>query len=136
MSKIFNDKIKNKANYMFNHFESCVLVYVTMSQGFRLYYHPSTMSRFDYAAVVDRIMERTSFHPYTLAVIFCTIALIKLVGLLTQNIKIRRFGIISMFVLWTTYGVSFLLSQPPNSTALFSSAYALIAFGLALRERD
>lgn len=136
MSKIFKDKFKNKAYYMLSHFESCVLVYVTMSQGIRLFYYPAMMNSFDYAEVVERIMNRTSFHPYALAAIFCTVALTKLVGLLTQNAKIRQVGIVSMFVLWTTYGVSFLLSQPPNSMTLFSSAYALLAFGLALRERD
>ena len=135
MSKIFNDKIKSKAHYMIRHFESFVLIYVTMSQGLRLFYYPAMMNSFDYAEAVERIMDRTSFHPYALAAIFCSVALTKLVGLLTKNIKIRQVGIVAMFVLWTTYGVSFLLSQPPNSMTLFSSGYALIALILALRER-
>lgn len=103
------------------------LSFVSFFYGLRLYLNHVTLAE---AGTYDKLSHIVDLR--IIAVAFMILGTVKLIGIITNNQKCRVVGVISLAVLWTVIGVTFL--PTPNTIAVISLGYAWTSFGISIRE--
>ena len=109
--------------------DSYVLVIGSMLYGFQLYVFPNILENF---AVYQIIREM--FDHKTIGLIFMAISLIKLVGIITNNSRIKFFAVRGLIFLWMLFMVSFLLTPPQNTVWIMAFMALSLGLGIIIRE--
>lgn len=108
---------------------SLILSLVSAVYGLQLFLFPTILE--DYQ--VYRLI-RDIFDSHIVGMIFIVLGGMKFLGVLVNNKKLKKLSLFGLAFLWTLFGVSFLLSPPPNTVWIFSLCMALIAFGIGMQE--
>lgn len=100
---------------------------VSIIYGARLYLNLSTLN---HEVVYDRISSL--FDLRLIALAFVTAGLVKLIGIILNRKRLRVAGVISLAVLWSVMGVTYM--PTPNTIAILAMGCAWSAYGILIRE--
>ena len=95
--------------------------------GLRLYLNHVLLSQ---EGTYDKLYDIVDLR--IIALLFMTLGTVKFIGIVANLKKFRVVGVISLAVLWTVIGFTFL--PTPNTIAVISLGYAWTSFGIILRE--
>lgn len=109
--------------------DSLVLSIVTSLFGIQLFIHPEILRTYEVYKLIDNLFDNRF-----ISVVFVIIGLVKLIGIIFNLKIVRRWALVSLTFFWTLFGVSFLLSEPPNTVWIFALAMAFLSMGIAIRE--
>ncbi|MBC9703292.1 MAG: hypothetical protein H9W83_12455 [Leuconostoc sp.] len=109
--------------------DSLLLSFTTILYAFQIVMFPHILERYQVYQIIDEYFNR-----FEIAGIFLILAILKLIGVFTNNTKIRRFSLVGLASFWMLFSVSFLFSSPPNTMWILSGSLSFLAIGIAYRE--
>ena len=109
--------------------DSLVLSIVTILYGWQLIVHPEILRDYQVYRLIDNL-----FDDRFISVLFVIVGFAKLIGIIGNFKYVKRWSLVSLTFLWTLFGVSFLLSEPPNTVWVFALSMAFLSLGIAIRE--
>lgn len=109
--------------------DSLVLSLTTFFYGYQLFIHPEILKSYDVYKVLDNLFDQRF-----ISIVFIILSVLKLVGIINNNKYVKKWSLVSLTFLWTLFGVSFLLSEPPNTIWIFALSMSLLSMGIAIRE--
>ncbi len=109
--------------------DSLVLSVVTVLYGLQLYIHPEILRSYEVYRLIDNL-----FDDRFISIAFIVVGFAKLIGIIGNFKYVKRWSLVSLTFFWTLFGVSFLLSEPPNTVWIFSLSMAFLSMGIAIRE--
>lgn len=102
----------------------------TIIYGFTLLRYPKILSNYNVYDLIDSMFDDSSI----IAWVFIAFGFIYLVSVLWNFAFIKRASIIMVTFIWAFVGVSFILSEPPNTIGILSFAMAVWGIGNAVEE--
>lgn len=109
--------------------DSLVLSITSILYGLTLYLNEDILVNYTVYSLIEKI-----FDNHAISLIFIILGILKLIGILLNNSKLKRISLIGLSAIWMVFCVSFVLSPPINTVWIFSLSMALLAFGIALKE--
>lgn len=109
--------------------DSLVLSLTTFFYGYQLYTHPEILTSYDVYKLLDNLFDQRF-----ISIVFIVLGILKLVGIIVNHKYIKRWSLVTLTFVWTLFGVSFLLSEPPNTIWIFALSMSLLSMGIAIRE--
>jgi hypothetical protein len=109
--------------------DSLVLSIVSVLYGLQLLLHPTILQEYRVYQLVDDLFDYRA-----ISAAFMILGLLKITGIVINNKKLKHTVLILLTFFWTLFGVSFVLSEPPNTIGILSLAMAFLAMGIAIRE--
>lgn len=116
-------------NLLRKKWDSLLLSFTTILYAFQIVMFPHILERYQVYQIIDEYFNR-----FEIAAIFLILATLKLIGVFTNNTKIRRFSLVGLASFWMLFSVSFLFSSPPNTMWILSGSLSFLAIGVAYRE--
>lgn len=118
-------KIKEHIVY---YYYSHLLALLSVVYGWQLVLHPEILQTY---RVYQRI--RDIFDHRFIGVFFIVLGLLYALGTIARINRLKQFLLPVFSFIWTFFGLSFLLTEPPNTVWAFSLGMALLSFGISLR---
>lgn len=109
--------------------DSFVLSLATVAYGLKLSIHPEILENYKVYQLIDNMFDQRF-----ISLVFVLLGLLKFIGILINNRKLKRVALSYLTGFWVLFAVSSLLSEPPNTIWIFSTSMALLSFGIALKE--
>lgn len=109
--------------------DSLVLAVGSMLYGLQLYAHPNILENF---AVYQIIREM--FNHKFIGLLFMVAGLTKLVGIITDNSRIKFLSVRALIFLWLLFMVSFLITPPQNTVWIMAFMALSLGLGIIIRE--
>ncbi len=109
--------------------DSIVLAIATFFYGLKLYMFPPILQSYRVYQLVDEL-----FDYRIISGIFMVLGIAKLLGVITNRKHLKRWSLVLLTFFWMLFGVSFTLSDPPNTIGILSLAMAFLAMGIAIKE--
>lgn len=107
---------------------SMLLSVGSIMYGIQLTRHPSILKTFSvYQTIVSVLNYRL------VGLIFIAIGVLKLVGLIFNIQKLRRYTLVAFTYIWSFFGISLLFSEPRNTIWVLSGIMATLALIIADR---
>lgn len=118
-------KVKEHILY---YYYSYLLALLSVVYGWQLVLHPDILQTY---RVYQRI--RDIFDHRFIGVFFIVLGLLYALGTIMRIKRLKQFLLPVFSFIWTFFGLSFLLTEPPNTVWAFSLGMALLSFGISLR---
>lgn len=129
------DKTQNSlvewARRHYHNIDRYIVIATTFLYGAQLFLHSDILSGY---RVYQIISQGSTLIHSMIGILFMAIALIKAVGLYTNNVRLRRLGITMLTTVWTFYLISFAVSPPPNTVWVTSFAMLALCLKIAISE--
>lgn len=109
--------------------DSLVLSIVSVIYGLQLLLHPSILQEYRVYQLVDNLFDYRA-----ISAVFMILGFLKTIGIVINSKKLKHTVLILLTFFWTLFGVSFVLSAPPNTIGILSLAMAFLAMGIAIKE--
>lgn len=118
-------KIKEHVIY---YYYSYWLSLISIVYGWQLTIHPDILQTY---RVYQRI--RDVFDHRFIGVFFVLLGLLYTLATMLSWKKVKQLTLPTFTFIWTFFGLSFVLSEPPNTVGLLTLGIALLSFGISLR---
>lgn len=118
-------KIKEHVVYYYN---SYLLALLSIVYGWKLTIHPDILQTY---RVYQRI--RDVFDHRFIGVFFVFLGLLYAIATIFDWRKVKQLTLPVFTFIWTFFGLSFVLSEPPNTVGVLTLGIALLSFGISLR---
>ena len=118
-------KVKEHVIYYFN---SYWLSLTSIAYGWQLVRYPAILQTYK---VYQRI--RDVFDHRLIGLIFIALGLLYALSTALDWRKVRRLTLPVFSFIWSFFGMSFVLSEPPNTVGILTLCVALLGFGVSLR---
>ena len=118
-------KIKEHVIY---YYYSYWLSLISIVYGWQLTIHPDILQTY---RVYQRI--RDVFDHRFIGVFFVLLGLLYTLATMLNWKKVKQLTLPAFTFIWTFFGLSFVLSEPPNTVGLLTLGIALLSFGVSLR---
>ena len=118
-------KIKEHVVYYYN---SYLLALLSIIYGWKLTIHPDILQTY---RVYQRI--RDVFDHRFIGVFFVFLGLLYAIATIFDWRKVKQLTLPVFTFIWTFFGLSFVLSEPPNTVGVLTLGIALLSFGISLR---
>ena len=115
----------------YHNIDRYIVIVSTFLYGSQLFLHSEILSSYRVYQIVSR--GNALIHNM-IGILFMTIALIKAIGLYTNNMRLRRLGITMLTTVWSFYLISFAVSPPPNTVWVMSFAMLALCLKIAISE--
>lgn len=109
--------------------DSLVLSIASVLYGLQLFLHPAILQEYRVYQLIDDLFDYRA-----ISAVFVTLGCLKIIGIAINNKKLRHMVLVLLTFFWTLFGVSFVLSAPPNTIGILSLAMAFLAMGIAIKE--
>jgi hypothetical protein len=109
--------------------DSLVLSIVSILYGLQLLLHPAILQDYRVYQLVDDLFDYRA-----ISAVFMILGFLKILGIVIKNQMLKHTVLILLTFFWTLFGVSFVLSAPPNTIGILSLAMAFLAMGIAIKE--
>lgn len=110
------------------YYNSYLLALVSTVYGWQLVAHPSILQTYK---VYQKL--RDVFDHRLIGLFFMALGLLYAVATVLDWRKVRRLTLPVFSFIWTFFGMSFAISEPPNTVWALTIAMALLSFGISLR---
>ena len=118
-------KIKEHIIY---YYYSYLLALTSMAYGWKLVIHPEILQTY---RVYQKI--RDIFDHRFIGVFFLLLGASYAIATVLDFKRIKRLLLPVFSFIWTFFGFSFILTEPPNTVGILTLCVALIGFGISLR---
>ena len=118
-------KIKEHVVY---YYFSYLLSLTSMAYGWKLVVHPEILQTYK---VYQKI--RDVFDHRFIGVFFLLLGASYAISTVLDFKRIKRLLLPVFSFIWTFFGFSFILSEPPNTVGILTLCVALVGFGVSLR---
>lgn len=118
-------KIKEHIIY---YYYSYLLALTSIVYGWQLIEHPEILQTYK---VYQNI--RDVFDHRFIGVFFLGLGVLYSIATILDFKKIKRLLLPAFSFIWTFFGFSFIVSEPPNTVGILTLCVALIGFGVSLR---
>ena len=118
-------KIKEHVIY---YYYSYWLSLISIVYGWQLTIHPDILQTY---RVYQRI--RDVFDHRFIGVFFVLLGLLYTLATMLSWKKVKQLTLPTFTFIWTFFGLSFVLSEPPNTVGLLTLGIALLSFCISLR---
>ena len=109
--------------------DSFVLAVGSVLYGLQLYVHPSILENFAVYQIIREMFDHKS-----IGLLFMVAGLIKLVGIITNNSRIKFLSVRVLIFLWLLFMVSFLITPPQNTVWIMAFMALSLGLGIIIRE--
>lgn len=109
--------------------DSFVLAIGSMLYGIQLYVYPNILQDYKVYQLI-----REMFDHRFIGLIFVIFGLLKLIGVITNNQRIKVISVRVLIFLWLLFMVSFLITPPPNTVWIMGLMGASLGLGIIIRE--
>ncbi|MDT2697483.1 hypothetical protein P7E43_10450 [Enterococcus gallinarum] len=109
--------------------DSLVLSIASVFYGLQLLLHPEILQEYRVYQLVDELFDYRA-----ISAVFMILGFLKILGIVINNKKLKHTVLVLLTFFWTLFGVSFVLSAPPNTIGILSLAMAFLAIGIAIKE--
>lgn len=118
-------KIKEHVVYYYN---SYWLALLSIAYGWQLTIHPEILQTY---RVYQKI--RDMFDHRFIGLFFVSIGVLYLAATVFNLKKVKQLSLPVFTFIWTFFGLSFALSEPPNTVGILTLGIAVLIFGISLR---
>ena len=118
-------KFKEHVIYYYN---SYWLALISIAYGWQLIAHPNILQTY---RVYQKI--RDVFDHRFIGVFFVALGALYAIATMLNLKKVKRVALPVFSFIWTFFGFSFILSEPPNTVGILTLGVALLGFGISLR---
>ena len=118
-------KIKGHIIY---YYYSYLLALTSMAYGWKLIVHPEILQTY---RVYQKI--RDIFDHRFIGVFFLLLGALYAIATMLDWKKVKQLTLPVFSFIWTFFGFSFILTEPPNTVGILTLCVALIGFGISLR---
>ena len=118
-------KIKEHIIY---YYYSYLLALTSMAYGWKLVIHPEILQTY---RVYQKI--RDVFDHRFIGVFFLLLGALYAIATMLDWKKVKQLTLPVFSFIWTFFGFSFILTEPPNTVGILTLCVALIGFGISLR---
>ena len=118
-------KIKEHIIY---YYYSYLLALTSMAYGWKLIVHPEILQTY---RVYQKI--RDVFDHRFIGVFFLLLGALYAIATMLDWKKVKQLTLPVFSFIWTFFGFSFILTEPPNTVGILTLCVALIGFGISLR---
>ena len=118
-------KIKEHLIY---YYYSYLLALTSMAYGWKLIVHPEILQTY---RVYQKI--RDVFDHRFIGVFFLLLGALYAIATMLDWKKVKQLTLPVFSFIWTFFGFSFILTEPPNTVGILTLCVALIGFGISLR---
>ena len=118
---------KNKEHVVYYYY-SYWLSLISIVYGWQLVVHPDILQTY---RVYQKI--RDVFDHRFIGVFFIVLGLSYGLATMTNRKKIKQLLLPFFTFIWTFFGLSFALSEPPNTVGILTLGIAFLSFGISLR---
>lgn len=118
-------KFKEHVIYYYN---SYWLALISIAYGWKLIAHPNILQTY---RVYQKI--RDVFDHRFIGVFFVALGALYAIATMLNLKKVKRVTLPIFSFIWTFFGFSFILSEPPNTVGILTLGVALLGFGISLR---
>lgn len=118
-------KIKEHVIY---YYYSYWLSLISIVYGWQLTIHPDILQTY---RVYQRI--RDVFDHRFIGVFFVILGALYAIATILEWRKVKQLILPVFTFIWTFFGLSFVLSEPPNTVGILTLGIALLSFGISLR---
>lgn len=108
---------------------SFILVFSSILYGYQIIDQPEIVEQYRVYQVISTVTS-----PWILGLIFIGLGCIKLVGIATDNLVMKRYSVVALACVWSIFCVSFLFSSLANTVWIYSLSMTMLAIGIAMRE--
>lgn len=108
---------------------SLILICGSFLYGLQIFLFPDILNNYRVYQIVSSL-----FDAHFVGSLFMILGILKIVGVAFNVPMIKKIALISLGFLWTLFGVSFLISPPPNTIWIFALCMALLSFGIGVQE--
>lgn len=120
--------MKKLKEHVIYYYYSYWLSLISIAYGWQLTIHPNILQTY---RVYQRI--RDVFDHRFIGVFFVLLGLIYGLATVLHWKKVKQLTLPAFTFIWTFFGMSFVLSEPPNTVGLLTLGIALLSFGVSLR---
>lgn len=118
-------RIKEHIVYYYN---SYWLALLSIAYGWQLTIHPEILQTY---RVYQKI--RDVFDHRFIGLFFVTLGALYLIATVLNLKKVKQLSLPVFTFIWTFFGLSFALSEPPNTVGILTLGIAVLIFGISLR---
>lgn len=119
---------RKTTNFMRRYAYSMLLSIGSIAYGIQLTRHPSILRTFSiYQTIVSVLNYRL------VGLVFIVLGILKLVGLVFNIQKLRRYSLVAFTYIWSFFGISLLFSEPKNTVWVLSGIMAVLSLVIADR---
>lgn len=110
------------------YYYSLLLACGSIVYGIQLARHPHILETFSVYKVIVSVLDYRF-----VGFIFITLGVLKLIGLLFNIQRLRRYSLVAFTYIWSFFGISLLFSEPQNTVWVLASIMALLSYGISDR---
>ena len=114
--------------HLVHYYFSYLLSLISIAYGWKLVAHPEILQTYK---VYQKI--RDVFDHRFIGVFFIALGLVYGLATITNRKKMKQLLLPIFSFIWTFFGFSFILTEPPNTVGILTLCVALIGFGISLR---
>lgn len=114
--------------HIVHYYFSYLLSLTSMAYGWKLVIHPEILQTYK---VYQKV--RDVFDHRFIGVFFILLGLLYAIATLLDWKKVKQLTLPTFSFIWTFFGFSFILSEPPNTVGILTLGVALLGFGISLR---
>lgn len=120
--------MNEKKRFIRNHYYSFLFSIGSLVYGIQLMRHSHILATF---SIYQSIIELVDYR--FVGVIFIVLAVAKLIGLIFDFQRLRRYSLVAFTYVYSFFGLSLLLSEPQNTVWVFALIMAFLAYGISVR---
>ena len=120
--------MKKFKEHIIYYYYSYLLALTSMAYGWKLVIHPEILQTY---RVYQKI--RDVFDHRFIGVFFLLLGALYAIATLLDWKKVKQLTLPIFSFIWTFFGFSFILSEPPNTVGMLTLCVALMGFGVSLR---
>ena len=120
--------MKKFKEHIIYYYYSYLLALTSMAYGWKLVIHPEILQTY---RVYQKI--RDVFDHRFIGVFFLLLGALYAIATLLDWKKVKQLTLPIFSFIWTFFGFSFILSEPPNTVGMLTLCVAFIGFGVSLR---
>ena len=120
--------MKKTKEHIVYYYYSYLLAFLSIVYGWQLTVHPDILQTYK---VYQRL--RDVFDHRFIGLFFIALGLVYGLATMTNRKKIKQLLLPVFSFIWTFFGFSFVLSEPPNTVGILTLGVALLGFGISLR---
>ena len=120
--------MKKIKEHLIYYYYSYLLALTSMAYGWKLVIHPEILQTY---RVYQKI--RDVFDHRFIGVFFLFLGALYAIATMLDWKKVKQLTLPIFSFIWTFFGFSFILTEPPNTVGILTLCVALMGFGVSLR---
>lgn len=106
------------------------LSFMAILYGFTIFMRPEILETYKVYAMIREITDN-----HKIGIIFIILGIGKLIGIIKNNKKIKKFSVQGLLFLWLLFTISFFITPPPNTVWILGVTNIFLAIGAVKEDK-